>query len=142
MCAGAFLCAQAAVAATADPLGWISPPRVLEAAAALAVAYFAWKILFLPDAQHRRTEFGSTGCFRGLLPASTAMKAPYFLSGAISTEGLTVIADGAVGLRCVNGTAERLSEILSVVGAWRGSDCGRSIVPPRRTDELNPNAGR
>lgn len=44
------------------------------------------------------------------------MKAPYLLSGAISTEGLTVIAAAAVALRCVNGSAEQLSAIVLLVG--------------------------
>ncbi|MCY4594194.1 MAG: HupE/UreJ family protein [Bryobacterales bacterium] len=126
VCAGAFLCAQTAVAATAGTLGWIPPLRFLEAAAALTVAYMASEILFLPDARHRWIVCGSMGCFHGLFLAAflaaTAMKAPYFLSGAISTEGLIVTAAGAIRLRCVNGRAEQLAAILLLVGglAWFG----------------------
>lgn len=126
VCAGAFLCAQATVAATAGPLGWIPPLRFLEAAAALTVAYLASEILFLPDAKHRWIVCGSMGCFHGLFLAAfldaTGMKAPYFLSGAISTEGLIVTAAGAIRLRWVNGRAEQLSATLLLVGglAWFG----------------------
>ena len=126
VCAGAFLGAQAGVAAVAGALGWIPPLRFLEAAAALTVAYLASEILFLPDAKHRWIVCGSMGCFHGLFLAAflaaTAMQAPYFLSGAISTEGLIVTAAGAIRLRWVNGRAEQLCAILMLVGglAWFG----------------------
>ena len=120
VCAGAFLCAQAAVAAAAGTFGWIPPMRFLEAAAALTVAYLASEILFLPDAKHRWIVCASMGCFHGLFLAafldSTAMKAPYFLSGAISTEGLIVTAAAALRLRLVSGRAEQLAAILLLVG--------------------------
>lgn len=47
MCAGAFPCAQVAVAATAGTLGWIPPLDVVEAAAALTLAYLGSETLFL-----------------------------------------------------------------------------------------------
>ncbi len=126
VCAGAFLCAQAFVGAAAGSLGWVPPLRFLEAAAALTVAYLASEILFLPDAKHRWVVCGSMGCFHGLFLAafltSTEMKAPYFLSGAISTEGLIVTAAGALRLRFVSGRSEQLVAILLLVGglAWFG----------------------
>ena len=126
VCAGAFLCFQAAVAAAAGILGWIPPTRFLEAAAALTVAYLASEILFLPDAKYRWVVCGSMGCFHGLFLAAflaaTGMKAPYFLSGAISTEALIVTAAGAIRLRVVTRRAEQLTAILLlVVGlAWFG----------------------
>ena len=126
LCAGAFLCAQAAVAAAAGTLGWVPPMRFLEAAAALTVAYLASEILFLPDAKYRWVVCGSMGCFHGLFLAAfltaTGMKAPYFLSGAISTEALIVTAAGAVRLRLVSRRPEQLAAILLlVVGlAWFG----------------------
>lgn len=126
LCAAAFLCAQAAVAAAAGALGWIPPTRFLEAAAALTVAYLASEILFLPDAKHRWVVCGSMGCFHGLFLAAflaaTGMKAPYFLSGAISTEGLIVTAAGALRLRFAGRRVEQLAAILLLVGglAWFG----------------------
>ena len=126
VCAGAFLCAQAAIAAAAGILGWIPPTRFLEAAAALTVAYLASEILFLPDAKHRWVVCGSMGCFHGLFLAAflaaSGMKAPYFLPGAISTEALIVTAAGAIRLTVVSRRAEQLAGILLlVVGlAWFG----------------------
>ena len=125
-CVAAFLLAQAAVALGGHLLGWIPPPRFLEAAAALTVAYLASETLFLPEAKNRWLICGGLGCFHGLFLAaflqSAQMKAEFFMPGAFATEALLATALAGIRLRFVRGRSEQLLGILLLVGglSWFG----------------------
>ena len=125
-CVGAFLVAQAAVAIGGNLLGWIPPPRFLEAAAALTVAYLASETLFLPESKNRWLVCGGLGCFHGLFLAaflqSARMQAEYFMPGAFATEALLATALAGIRLRFVQGRSEQLVGILLLVGGlgWFG----------------------
>lgn len=125
-CVGAFLIAQAATGATVGLIEWRPPVSFLEAAAALAVAYLAAEILFLPDATKRWLVCGGLGCFHGLFLGafiqSVEMHSGFVLPGALGTEGLLAAGLGAFRLRFVTGRAEQLGGVLLlVVGmAWFG----------------------
>lgn len=125
-CAGAFLLAQAVAGGLVGIIDWSPPILFLEAAAALAVAYLAAEILFLPDASNRWLVCGGLGCFHGLFLAafiqSVEMHSSLVLPGALGTEGLLAAGFGALRLRFVTGRPEQLGGILLlVVGmAWFG----------------------
>lgn len=125
-CAGAFLIAQAATGAIVGLIEWMPPIPFLEAAAALAVAYLAAEILFVPDATKRWLVCGGLGCFHGLFLAayiqSVEMHSGLVLPGALGTEGILAAGFGALRLRFVTRPPEQLGGILLlVVGmAWFG----------------------
>lgn len=125
-CAGAFLIAQAATGGIVGFIEWRPPVLFLEAAAALAVAYLAAEILFVPDATKRWLVCGGLGCFHGLFLAafiqSVEMQSSLVLPGALGTEGILAAGFGALRLRFVTRRAEQLGGILLlVVGmAWFG----------------------
>ena len=125
-CVVAFLLAQAAVAVGGNLLGWIPPPRFLEAAAALTVAYLASETLFLPEAKNRWLICGGLGCFHGLFLAaflqSARMKAEFVMPGVFATEALLATALATIRLRFVRGRSEQLVGILLLVGGlgWFG----------------------
>lgn len=125
-CAGAFLFAQAVTGGIFSSVEWSPPFLFLEAAAALAVAYLASEILFLPDATKRWLVCAGMGFFHGLFLAafiqSVEMQSSFVLPGALGTEGLLAVGLGTLRLRFVTGRAEQLGGILLlVVGiAWFG----------------------
>lgn len=125
-CAGAFLVAQAATGGIVSLIEWTPPILFLEAAAALAVAYLAAEILFVPDASKRWLVCGGLGCFHGLFLAafiqSVEMQSSLVLPGALGTEGILAAGFGALRLRFVTRRPEQLGGILLlVVGmAWFG----------------------
>ena len=67
---GALVAAFAAGQVAATLTEWNAAPQFVEAAAALAVAYLAVEILFLPDATHRWLVVGVLGALQGLTYAA------------------------------------------------------------------------
>ena len=125
-CGGAFLGAQAAAVGVLSLLGWNPPIPFLEAAAALAVAYLAAEILFLPEATKRWLVCGGMGCLHGLFLGafiqSVELNAGYVLPGALGTEGLMAAGLGLLRLRFVTRRLEQLGGILLLLSglAWFG----------------------
>ena len=90
-------------------------PRFLELGAALAVAYLAVEVLFLPKAGNRWLVAGGVGLFPGLalgsLVQQTDLDPTGVWIGAVSVECLLVAVGGMAWLRWGNGKVER-------PGAW------------------------
>jgi hypothetical protein len=88
--AAMFLAGQTAAVLAAPQTGWQPPPRFVEAAAALTIAYLATEILLLPKAGSRWLIAGVLGAFHGLffhLFLQTAGYPPgYVLAGAAVAE--------------------------------------------------------
>jgi hypothetical protein len=95
---GAFVAGQALASAASQWTGWLPTPRFLEAAAALAVAYLAVEILFLPEARHRWAVVGALGAIHGLAVASLVNVSDFsllwVLSGAAITETAVIAVVG------------------------------------------------
>lgn len=83
---GALLLAQTATAVLLPSTGWRPPPRFVEAAGALTVAYLATESLLLPEARGRWMVAAGMGVFHGLYFAlfleTAEMHAGRVLAGA------------------------------------------------------------
>ena len=91
---GMFLAGQAAAVVVTPHTGWLPPPRFVEAAAALTVAYLAVEILLLPQAGARWAVAAVLGVFHGLyfwlFLLTTGYRAMPVLAGAAVAETLVV----------------------------------------------------
>jgi hypothetical protein len=89
-----FLAGQIAAVLITPHTAWQPPPRFVEAAAALTIAYLALEILLLPQAGSRWLVAGLLGAFHGLyfhLFLQTAgYHAGYVLAGAAVAEGAVI----------------------------------------------------
>lgn len=96
--AAAFLAGQTASSLIVPATGWQPPPRFVEAAAALTVAYLAVEILALPKAGSRWLVAGVLGAFHGLYFAlfldTTGYNPAWVLAGAALADllGLGLVA--------------------------------------------------
>jgi hydrogenase/urease accessory protein HupE len=124
----AFAASEALSAAVLAGLSWSPPPRFVEAAAALTVAYLAIEILVLPDAGYRWMIAAVMGVFHGFYFASflkqSEMDSLYVLGGVLLANALLLILfsylltrlrEGAAWLRPVKSGAV----VLFIIGlAW------------------------
>lgn len=105
-------------------LDWRPPPRFLESAAALTIAYLAVEILFLPEAGLRWLIAGCLGIFHGLYFAlflrDSNYQARWVLGGAALTEAVFIAVTGAFMLWAVRGRYRRIpaSVLLAVGMGW------------------------
>ncbi len=109
---GMFLAGQVASALLVPRIGWQPPPRFVEAAAALTLAYLAVEILLLPRAGGRWAIAGLLGAFHGL----------YFLLFIQSTgytPGLVLAGAGLAEIALLAVFAVILSRIGRVTAALR-----------------------
>lgn len=87
---GMFVAGQVAAALLAPGTGWMPPPRFVEAAMALTLAYLAVEILLLPRSGGRWAIAGLLGAFHGLyfllFLQSTGYAPGFVLLGAATTE--------------------------------------------------------
>jgi hypothetical protein len=94
--AAMFLAGQAAAVAIVPLTAWQPPPRFVEAAAALTIAYLAVEILLLPQAGARWMIAGVLGAFHGLylhlFVENTGYAAGLVLAGAAIAEAAAVTA--------------------------------------------------
>jgi len=101
--AAMFLTGQMVSALVVPHLRWQAPPRFVEAAAALTVAYLAVEILTLPQAGMRWLVMTVLGGFHGLYFAlflsTSGYRALYVLSGAAFGEILAIAAIGLLFFR-------------------------------------------
>ncbi|HUE04573.1 MAG TPA: HupE/UreJ family protein [Bryobacteraceae bacterium] len=85
-----FLAGQIAAALIVPRTAWQPPPRFVEAAAGLTIAYLAVEILALPKAGMRWLIVAVLGAFHGLyfemFLSTTGYRALYVLSGAVLAE--------------------------------------------------------
>ena len=93
---GMFLLGQVASALIVPRTGWQPPPRFVEAAAALSLAYLAIEILLLPKAGGRWIIAGLLGTFHGLyfhlFLVSTGYSPGFVLAGAVLVEMALIAA--------------------------------------------------
>ncbi len=89
-----FLAGQIAAALIVPRTAWQPPPRFVEAAAGLTIAYLAVEILALPKAGMRWLIVAVLGAFHGLyfemFLTTTGYRALYVLSGAVLAEILLI----------------------------------------------------
>jgi hydrogenase/urease accessory protein HupE len=122
-----FAVAETLTAAVLAGLSWGPPPRFVEAAAALTVAYLAIEILVLPDAGYRWMIAAAMGVFHGFYFASflkqSEMDSLYVLGGVLLANALLLITfayllarlrEGAGWLRPVKSGAV----VLFVIGLF------------------------
>jgi hydrogenase/urease accessory protein HupE len=120
-----FAGAEALAAAVLAGISWAPPPRFVEAAAALTVAYLAVEILVLPDAGYRWLIAAVMGVFHGFYFGSflqqSGMDSLYVLGGVLLANALVLAAlayvlgrlrEGAPWLRPVKSGAA----VLFVIG--------------------------
>ena len=104
--AAAFLLAESISAVLAADKSWQPPPRFLEAAGALTVAYLAVEILLLPEAGYRWIVAAAMGVFHGFYFGSfldqSKMDPVPVLFGVSLAEGLLL-----VGFALLLGRVER-----------------------------------
>ncbi len=97
--AGAFAGGQAVAALGLPATNWSPPPRFVEAAAALTIAYLAVEILLLPQAGRRDAVVGVLGLFHGLalglFVESTAFSSWRVLGGALAADLALIALFGA-----------------------------------------------
>jgi hypothetical protein len=112
--AAMFLAGQMASALVVPRTGWLPPPRFVEAAAALTLAYLAVEILLLPRAGGRWAIAGLLGAFHGLyfhlFLATTAYRPGFVLLGAALTQ-LTLMALFALIFSRINRFAAALRPV-------------------------------
>jgi hypothetical protein len=105
-----FLLGQLASALIVPRTGWQPPPRFVEAAAALSLAYLAIEILLLPKAGGRWIIAGLLGTFHGLyfhlFLVSTGYSPGFVLAGAVLVE-LALIAAFALIFSRIGRLAQR-----------------------------------
>ena len=122
-----FAVAETLTAAVLAGLSWGPPPRFVEAAAALTVAYLAIEILVLPDAGYRWMIAAAMGVFHGFYFGSflkqSEMDSLYVLGGVLLANALLLIVfayllarlrEGAAWLRPVKSGAV----VLFVIGLF------------------------
>ena len=120
-----FAVAEALSAALLAGISWQPPPRFVEAAAALTVAYLAIEILVLPDAGYRWLIAAAMGVFHGFYFAGflkqSEMESGYVLGGVLLADALLLVVfayllarlrEGAAWLRPVKSGAV----VLFVIG--------------------------
>jgi hypothetical protein len=130
--AAAFVAAEAVSAVIVEQQSWNPPPRFVEAAGALTIAYLAVEILTLPQAGARWLVAAGMGVFHGLyfgiFLSQGAMSAAKVLSGAAFAEVAVLVMLGAVVFRLRKDFGDPLftrimASLLLVVGlgwfAWR-----------------------
>ena len=104
-------------------LHWQPPPRFVECAAALTIAYLAVEILFLPDAGARWLIAGFLGIFHGLYFAlflrDSGYHAAYVLTGAALAEW-AALGFAALGLLRLSRKVVRIpaSALLAIGVLW------------------------
>ena len=124
----AFIVAESVSAVVVNAKSWEPPPRFVEAAAALTVAYLAVEILMLPQAGYRWMVAAGMGVFHGFYFGSflrqSQMDSLFVLTGIAFGEGLLLLVF-AVLLGRLNRVAAALkpvqvgSGVLFVIGmAW------------------------
>ncbi len=122
--AAAFLLAQAASVILVPLTGWQPPPRFVEAAAALTIAYLAIELLLLPRAGARWAVAAALGAFHGLwlllFLASSRYRAPLVILGAAIGEAalLAALAWAAARIRLVRAVPVLASALLVFGLAW------------------------
>ena len=91
----AFLVAESVSAVVVNAKFWEPPPRFVEAAAALTLAYLAVEILMLPQAGYRWMVAAGMGVFHGFYFGSflqqSQMDSLFVLSGVALGEGLLLL---------------------------------------------------
>ncbi|MCB9385762.1 MAG: HupE/UreJ family protein [Bryobacterales bacterium] len=130
--AAAFLIAQCVSAVLVEQFRWNPPPRFVESAGALTIAYLAVETLTLPDAGARWLVAAGMGAFHGLyfgiFLAQGTMSAARVLAGAAFAEAGLLSLFAAVLFRLRKDFGERLftrilAGLLLVIGlgwfAWR-----------------------
>ncbi|HXM40593.1 MAG TPA: HupE/UreJ family protein [Bryobacteraceae bacterium] len=109
-----FLAGQTVAALVVPRTPWQPPPRFVEAAAGLTIAYLAVEILVLPKAGMRWLIVAVLGAFHGLyfelFLRTTGYSAVYVLSGAVFAE-IAAVAILALLFTCL----ERLPAALRLV---------------------------
>jgi hydrogenase/urease accessory protein HupE len=123
--AAAFAASESLSAVVLAGISWAPPPRFIEAAAALTVAYLAIEILVLPEAGHRWLIAAAMGVFHGFYFGSflkqSEMESLYVLGGVLLANALllglfayllTRLKEGAPWLRPVKSGAA----VLFVIG--------------------------
>ena len=124
----AFILAESISAVVVNAKSWEPPPRFVEAAAALTVAYLAVEILMLPKAGYRWMVAAGMGVFHGFYFGSflqqSQMDSLFVLTGVAFAEGLLFVVF-AMLLSRLNRVAAALrpvqvgSGLLLVIGmAW------------------------
>jgi hypothetical protein len=112
--AAAFLAGQVPAVLLAPHTGWQPPPRFVEAAAALTVAYLALEILLLPRAGARWLVAGVLGTFHGLyfhLFLQTAGYRPGFVLAGAAVAEAAVMAGLALALARIGRRARALRPV-------------------------------
>jgi len=108
--AGAFMLAQVIMAVVLVFKPWQPPPRFIEAAAALTVAYLAVEILILPAAGHRWLVAAGMGVFHGIYFGSflqqSEMDPLYVLTGVVAAEALVVALFGYLASKVIAGVPQ------------------------------------
>lgn len=120
-----FAGSEALAAAVLAGISWAPPPRFVEAAAALTVAYLAVEILVLPDAGYRWLIAAAMGVFHGFYFGNflkqSEMNSLYVLGGVLLANALLLgvfayvlgrLREGAAWLRPVKSGAA----VLLVIG--------------------------
>lgn len=108
--AGAFIVAELIAAIILVFKPWQPPPRFIEAAAALTVAYLAVEILILPEAGYRWLVAAGMGVFHGIYFGSflqrSEMDPLYVLSGVVTAEALVLLLFAYLVSRLIAGAPE------------------------------------
>ena len=108
--AGAFMTAQVVTAVVLVFKPWQPPPRFIEAAAALTVAYLAVEILILPEAGHRWLVAAGMGVFHGIYFGSflqqSEMDPLYVLTGVVVAESVVVLLFGYLAAKLIAGVPQ------------------------------------
>ena len=121
----AFIAAETVSAVLVAAKSWQPPPRFIEAAAALTVAYLAVEILLLPEARYRWLIAAGMGVFHGFYFGTfiqqSEMSPIYLLTGVAVTEAAVLTAFAWLLARVTNvATALRPVQIgaalLGIVG--------------------------
>ena len=103
--AAAFLLAESIAAVILVYKPWQPPPRFIEAAAALTVAYLAIEILILPEAGYRWLVAAGMGIFHGFYFGSflqqSGMDSLYVLSGVVVAEGVVLVIFSYLATRLI-----------------------------------------
>jgi len=124
---GALALAFAAGQVGSTLTAWQAAPAFVEAAAALAVAYLAVEILFLPEAGHRWLVVGVLGAVEGLTYAALVHASgfsPFWvLLGAFIAAGAVLALAGLVWLKIPARPVRPLAAVVLLISlgwfAWR-----------------------
>jgi hydrogenase/urease accessory protein HupE len=117
----AFILAESISTVVINAKAWEPPPRFVEAAAALTVAYLAVEILVLPQAGYRWMVAAGMGVFHGFYFGSflrqTQMDALFVLTGVALGEGLLLLVFAAL-----------LSQLNKLAAALRPVQVGSGLL--------------